>query len=88
VTGFSSKNDRSYPLQRDLFLSLAAALVAVHEIKVKTGRFHPLTSFWCVSLVLGPTHRFYHKVLFSQLHVPQKPSEAPRSGFAISSLAE
>ena len=43
VTGFSSKNDRSYPLQRDLFLSLAAALVAVHEIKVKTGRFHPLT---------------------------------------------
>ena len=43
VTGFSSKNDRSYPLQRDLFLSLATALVAVHEIKVKTGRFHPLT---------------------------------------------
>ena len=36
---------KSYPLQRDLFLSLATALVAVHEIKVKTGRFHPLTPF-------------------------------------------
>ena len=42
VTGFSSRNE-SYPLQRALFLSLSAVLVAAHEIEVKTGRFYPLT---------------------------------------------
>ena len=33
----------SYPLQRNLFLSLAAELVAVHEIEVKTSCIYPLT---------------------------------------------
>ena len=43
VTGFSSKNEKSYPLQRALFLSLSAVLAAAHEIEVKTGRLYPLT---------------------------------------------
>ena len=36
--------EKSYPLQRSIFLSLAAALVATNEIEVKTSCSYPLTT--------------------------------------------